>query len=102
MEIPGRLQEYPCSDYFQSELSEQGYWDESAQIWLIVAADEAEEQPEIGFLAIGRAGVDGIDFGYRKGEPGFWAYHPMESEFQLLAPTVQEFLAGWCSGSISV
>ena len=102
MNVPNYQKEYPCSDYFQSELSEHGLWDEEGQLWLIVPATDVEERPEIGFLAVGRPGVDGIEFGYRKAEPGCWAYYPMEGKFQFLAPTIQEFLKGWYSGIISV
>jgi hypothetical protein len=65
--------------------------------------ERIEEDIEAEFLQIGRPGVDNIGFGYRKSEAGFWAYHRMaDREFQYLASTVQEFLAGWFSGCIIV
>ncbi len=55
------------------------------------------------FLRVGRPGVDSIGFGYRKEQPGFWAFHPMvDRDFQYLAASIQEFLAGWFAGRITV
>ena len=102
MEIPDQFKKYDCADYFISELSDQGFWDEAGQVWLIEPASRVEELCDSRFLQVGRPGVDGIGFGYRKDVPGFWAYHPIESEYQLLATTLAEFLKGWYSGNICV
>ena len=103
MDVPERWRGYPCEDYFSSPLAHQGYWDEQAQLWLIEPADRVEEDTEAEFLQVGRPGVDSIGFGYRKGQPGLWAFHRIvDREFQLLAPTVTEFLAGWHAGEITV
>jgi hypothetical protein len=93
---------YACGDYFGSMLASQGLWDEAAQLWLIVPAAEAQQHQEMDFLEVGRPGVDGILFGYRKGRPGFWAFYPIEREFQLLAENIQAFLKGWDEGRITV
>jgi hypothetical protein len=103
METPQQWREYPCEDYFASPLASQGYWDEPGQFWYIEPAKRVEEHPEVQFLQVGSAGVDSIGFGYRKGQPGFWALHRMEGDrFQYLAPTVLQFLDGWLAGAISV
>jgi hypothetical protein len=103
MKIPHQWCGYPCDDYFSSPLAMQGYWDEPGQLWLIEPAERVEEDLQAEFLQVGRPGVDSIGFGYRKGEPGFWAYHRMvDTEFQFLAPSVQQFLEGWLNGSITV
>jgi hypothetical protein len=103
MEVPERWRDYPCEDYFSSPLATEGYWDEPGQLWLIEPYERAEEEPESGFLQVGTPGVDSIGFGYRKGQPGFWALHRMVTgEFQYLAPTVLQFLEGWLAGSITV
>jgi hypothetical protein len=103
MEVPKRWRDYPCVDYFSSPLASDGYWDEPSQLWLIEACERVEEELEAGFLQVGRPGVDSIGFGYRKGQPGFWAMHRMDGgEFQYLAPSVQEFLDGWFAGRITV
>jgi hypothetical protein len=102
MDIPERWSGYPCSDYFSSPLTVTGYWDEPGQLWLIEPAERIEE---LGgeFLQVGRPGVDSIGFGYRKGHPGFWAFHRMvDREFQFLAPTIHQFLDGWHAGQITV
>lgn len=39
---------------------------------------------------------------HRINEQGFWAYHPMRDEYQLLAPEVTSFREGWRSGAIVV
>lgn len=107
MDISQHLSHYDRRDYFASELAAAGWWSEAEQLWLIVPCTEVEEisdtegQP-LNFLQVGRPGVDGIAFGYRSGEAGFWAYHPIEGDFQLVAPTVQDFLKGWNAGEISV
>ena len=103
MEIPKKFKDYPCSDYFDSSLALNGYWDERGQIWCILPAAEIEElidhngQP-LNFLHVGRPGIDGISFGYRKNEMGFWAYHPIVGEFEYLADTILDFLNNWIAG----
>jgi hypothetical protein len=103
MEVPELWRDYPCADYFSSPLASDGYWDEPGQLWLIEPCERVEEERAAEFLQVGRPGVDSIGFGYRKGQPGFWAMHRMEGgEFQYLASSVQEFLDGWFAGSITV
>lgn len=103
MEVPDQWREYPCDDYFSSPLAIHGHWDEFGQIWTIEPSERVEEEAKSEFLQVGRPGVDSIGFGYRKGQPGFWAMHRMEGgRFQHLAPSVQEFLEGWFAGRITV
>ena len=102
MDVPEQWRGYPCEDYFASPLAESGYWDGAGQLWLIEPAERVEEEAVAEFLQVGRPGVDSIGVGFRKGQRGFWAYHRMEREFQLLAPAVTEFLDGWQSGRITV
>ena len=102
MTIPTHLTSYPCNDYFDSEFATRGHWDEISQIQVIVPSSEVEELPGRDFLAVGRAGVDGILFGYRAEQKGLWAYYPMEKDFRLLATTVQELAKGWIEGRIKV
>jgi hypothetical protein len=103
MEIPEQWRGYPCDDYFSSPFPTEGYWDESSQLWLIEPANRVHEEGEAEFLQIGRPGVDSIGFGYRKGHSGFWAFHRMtDREFQYLAASIKEFIAGWDSGQITV
>jgi len=100
--IPERYRVYPCGDYFGSPQFTRGYFDEEAQFTTFYAAADVVEYPALGFLAIGGPGVDGIEWGYRCGESGLWAYYPITSEFVYLAPTVAALFEGWSSGRINV
>lgn len=103
MKVPARWQDYPCEDYFSSKLALGGYWDAGSQVWLIEPAGRIKEELEVGFLQVGRPGVDSIGFGYREDELGFWALHRITGkEFQYLAPTIQDFLTGWLALEIKI
>jgi len=107
MEIPQELRDYPCVDYFDSNLALEGYWDETNQILCILPVTEVYEltdykgQP-LNFLRVGRPGVDGISFGYRKNQSGIWAYYPILGEFQYLSATIFDFLNSWLDGKITL
>ena len=45
---------------------------------------------------------DGINWGYRRGNSGLWAWYPIDAEFRYLAPTTEALLDGWFSGSINM
>lgn len=102
MHVPHKYRGYRCEDYYASPWSEKGYWDEEAQLELIVPADQVEEIPGHAFLAIGRPGVDGISFGYRKGHAGVWAFYPTEETFVLIAATTEELVQKWRTDRISL
>jgi hypothetical protein len=102
MHIPDQWQLYNCGDYFGSSLSAQGWWDEPSQCWYIEPADRIHEDEPREFLIIGRAGVDGILWGYRKGLRGIWAHYPIENDFVLVAKSVLDLRAGYSSGRITV
>jgi hypothetical protein len=100
--LPARWRDFNCADYFSSRLAEHGYWDERGQYWYIWPAERIYEDGELQFLVIGGAGVDGIDWGYRRGHSGLWAWYPVDAEFVTLAPTAEALLQGWLSGAITV
>ena len=102
MEVPPKFSKYNCIEYYKSPISEQGYWDESSQYLYFWPAAQVFEDVEKQFLVIGSAGVDGIDWGYRKGIDGLWAYYPIEQKFFLIATSFQELVEGWLSGKITV
>jgi hypothetical protein len=102
MDVPERWLEFDCGDYFSSALAVHGYWDEPGQHWYIWPAERVYQDIGRQFLVIGDAGVDGIDWGYRRGEPGLWACYPIDGEFVWLAPTAEVLLEGWLSGAIKV
>ena len=100
--IPSRWSAYACEDYFAEGWWERGYFDEPSQTLVIVSLGEVHEEAEFEFLAIGRSGSDGIDFGYRRDHTGLWAFYPIDCDFKFMAPTVAALVQGWCSGELSV
>jgi hypothetical protein len=102
MEIPEQFKDYECRDYFDSDKFTRGFYDEHAQFWTFYAAADVREHPELEFLAVGGPGCDSLEWGYRKGYPGLWAFHPVEQRFQLLAPTLAELFDRWYSERIRV
>lgn len=102
MEIPQQFHDYRCADYFASDMFARGVWDEQSQLWVIVASDDVVERPELEFLVVGRPGCDGIEFGYRKGHDGLWAYYPIDGEFALVAPSISTLVNDWLAGNVTV
>lgn len=98
----GRFEQYQFADYLASVWSADGLWDEKCYLRLLEPLSQIEELDQKGFLQVGRPGVDGIGFGYRAGCEGFWAYYPMEDRFEILAPSITEFVTGWQAGTITV
>jgi hypothetical protein len=102
MNVPHRWRDYQCGDYFGSPLAATGYFDELGQFWYIQPAEQVVEDVARDFLVIGGAGVDGIAWGYRRGQSGLWAWYPIDSEFVWLAPTTEALIQGWLAGTITV
>jgi hypothetical protein len=102
MDVPARFRDYACDEYFRKGWSVSGHFDEPSQCLVIVPLENAYEDAEHDFFAIGRSGCGGIDFGYRKGEEGLWAYYPIGQEFKFMSSTVAELIEGWCSGQLWV
>jgi hypothetical protein len=102
MQVPERWRDYLCDDYFRRGWAERGHFDALSQTWVIAPLTEAHEDAAHGFLVVGSAGGDGIDFGYRTRHPGLWAFYPIEREHKNMAATVAELAEGWCSGRLNV
>jgi hypothetical protein len=102
MVVPDRWLAYECSDYFSSPLAQTGWFDVDGQYWYVEPVERLVEDAELHFLVIGGPGVDGIRWGYRRGERGVWAFFPIEAEFRLLAPSVADLVEGYGSGRITV
>ena len=100
--LRNKWREYFCEDYFREGWSERGHFDELSQTLVVVPLTEAYEDTEIDFFAVGRSGCDGIDFGYRKGYSGLWAFYPIDCEFKFVASTVAELVESWYSGRLSL
>ncbi|MBX9583916.1 MAG: hypothetical protein K2X87_26760 [Gemmataceae bacterium] len=93
---------YNCYDYFTGGWAERGHYDEASRTWVVLPLSELRPEQRAGFFAVGRAGVDGILFGYRYGHRGVWALYPVDQEFKHLAPNLSEFVQGWWAGTITV
>ena len=102
MEVPEKWHRYDCEDYFRSPLAEHGWWDDEGQYWYVEPAQRLRENSAREFLVIGGPGVDGIEWGYRRGRQGIWAHYPIEDEFLLLARSASDLREGYSSGRITV
>lgn len=100
MRTPKELREFHCDDYFAAGWAERGHWEESSQLMVIVPFGEHEVRED--FLVIGRPGVDGLAFGYRRGERGVWVYYPIGRRYVRVANSTADLVDGWCSGRITV
>ena len=80
----------------------KGRFDDVGKYGFIYSRDQARTSEDGERLYIGRAGVDGIEFVFRRGSPGVWAYYPIEGDYMLKAENIATFEAGWRSGEITV
>ncbi len=96
------LEDYQCSEYLASQWAAEGLWDELAQLFLLEPLSRVEILSDIGFMQVGRPGVDGIGLGYRFKQAGLWAYYPVDQRFELLATSLELFLKGWSTNTITV
>lgn len=102
METPTHLRDFQCDDYFASRWAEAGCWDETSQLMLVIPADDVQVRTALDFLVIGRPGVDGIEFGYRRRLRGVWAYYPIDDEFVVVATTTADLVERYTTGRITV
>ena len=80
----------------------EGRYDNFNQIGYIYSRDGIRESDDGGRLYIGRPGVDGIEFLYRRGSPSIWAYYPIDGEFVWKADDIESFEQAWKAGSITL
>ena len=80
----------------------EGRYDHFAQIGFIYPAEEARLSDDRQVLYIGRPGVDGIEFAYRAGHLGIWAWYPIDAEWVLVAPDIETLERSWLSGELTV
>jgi hypothetical protein len=102
MDIPAKWRVYECDDYFASSLAETGWWDEEGKCWYIERAARIYEDEGREFLVIGRPGVDGIEWGYRREHHGVWAHYPIDDVFVRVAESAVSLRDGYSSGAIKV
>jgi hypothetical protein len=67
-----------------------------------VVRTTVREDPSRDFLIVGRPGVDGIEWGYRRGYVGTWAHYPVARDFRLLADSISALRDGYTSGRVKV
>lgn len=101
MTSPPDLRHFHCDDYFDPQW-QRGNWDEQSQLMVVVPVGEHVLRAELEFLAIGNAGTDGIEFGYRRGHSGLWACYGITGEFVAVAKSVADLVDGYMSGRIRV
>lgn len=80
----------------------EGRYDNFNQIGYIYSRDGIRESDDGGRLYIGRPGVDGIEFLYRRGSPSIWAYYPIEGDIEWKADDIESFERAWKSGALKV
>jgi hypothetical protein len=95
------LEKYQCEEYL-SEKYRGGFYHARSFLQLVLPVGDAYIGEDRTFLVIGHAGSDGIEFCYRLGIQGIWAYYPIDQDFELKANTIQDLVAGWCSDSITL
>jgi hypothetical protein len=91
----------PSSDEYFADFG-AGRFDEPSQLWFILPIEESSIDTRRGAFVVGVAGCDGIEFCFRAGMRGVWAYYPQEERWALLAQNLSDFERGWLSGAISV
>ena len=74
----------------------------AAKPGFLYARDELRESDDGSKLYIGRAGTGGIEFAYRRAEPGIWAWYPIDNDLTPVADTLDARVSGWADGSIKV
>ena len=94
-----QYESYQADEYFSTSYRE-GVYDDQTQWWLIYPEGKAHERED--FLVIGSPGVDQIEWGYRKAEPGIWQYDPVLQELRYLVPTLAQLINGWHLGEVVV
>ncbi|MHA3978697.1 hypothetical protein ACW9UR_13515 [Halovulum sp. GXIMD14794] len=91
----------PASDcYF--ECYADGVYDTFNHLHLILPADRAYVVAERGDLVVGHAGVDGIEFCFRRGIPGVFAWYGIEAEHRLVAEDLDALLRCWNDRTIKL
>jgi hypothetical protein len=91
---------FDCLEYFRD--FQAGRYDPVAQLWFILPAQQLQVDSEREALVVGRPGVDGIDFCYRAGHPGIWAYYPILREWVAVSPTLKGLEDQWNKGLLRV
>lgn len=89
-----------AAEYFSDYAD--GRYDDFAQLAFIYPADEARLSEGGHVFYIGCPGADGIEFAYRRGHPGIWAWYPIDAEWVRVAPDLATLEADWLSRKLTV
>ena len=100
--IPAKFREFHCAEYFGAFQFSLGVFLPEAQLQIIYPSSDLRVIEVSRFLAIGSAGADGIEFGYRTAEKGLWAFCPQEERFEFVANSLIELVQGYRAGAITV
>jgi hypothetical protein len=96
--VPKEFSRFDCLEYFKD--FQAGRYDADARLWFILPANEIRIDSELEALIVGRPGVDGIDFCFRAGHPGVWAFYPILGEWVAISPTLRDLEDRWTDGSL--
>lgn len=89
-----------AADYFKHFA--KGRRHEDREFGIIYGTDEARVSSDGARLYVGRAGVAGIEYVYRRGSPEIWAYYPVDADYTLKADDILSFEELWKNGQITV
>ncbi|NNE81769.1 MAG: hypothetical protein HKN18_15995 [Silicimonas sp.] len=79
-----------------------GRYDDDAQIGFIYSSQEARLSEDGHVFYIGRPDVDGIEFAYRRGHPGIWAWYPIDADWVRVAPDIETLERDWFARKLTV
>jgi hypothetical protein len=98
--IPQEFDRFDCLEYFRDFGA--GRYDADAQLWFILPVAQVQVHGEDDALIVGRPGVDGIEFCYRFGHSGVWAFYPIEREWRAVSSTLRDLESRWNDGALIV
>lgn len=82
-----------CDAYFDRYAS--GVYDEFNHLQLILPAERAYIVADRRDLVVGHAGVDGIEFCFRPGMSGIYAWYGIDAEHRLVTEDLDALLSAW-------
>lgn len=86
------------SGFDVTTLPEHGYFSERDQYWILAPVLEWSLRGD--WLAVGGPGVDGIEWAVRRGQPGLFAFYPIDQEFVAVAESAHDLITRWTSGAL--
>ena len=98
MKLPSGLRDTGCTEYFRDYKA--GRYDDESQIWYISPEPEVYICSETSCLVIGRPGVDFIEFCFRPGHTGVWAFSPFEGEWTRIAESLRDLERKWAEDAL--